>query len=114
MPCWIHWIVLVTGHLGHLARGAVFLFVAVLFFRTIEGEVGEGRTTVGDALNQLEGSAGGKTVLFLLGNGFQLHSKYITPTFMVYGLVNAVASFPEKMPKLWLSPSGKFCEAYEN
>eukprot|EP00884_Botryococcus_braunii_P022405 jgi/Botrbrau1/8849/Bobra.50_2s0008.1 len=67
MPRWFRWIVLVTGHLGHLARAAVFLFVAVLFFRTIRSDVGEGRTTVGDALNQLKGNVGGEIVLFLLG-----------------------------------------------
>ncbi len=43
------------------------MFVAVLFFRTIRTDVGEGRTTVGDALNQLEGTAGGEAVLFLMG-----------------------------------------------
>lgn len=75
MPAWFRWIVLVTGHLGHLARGAVFMFVAVLFFRTVGGEVGEGRTTVGDALEQLRGHPAGETVLFLLGTSceFAIH-----------------------------------------
>lgn len=74
MPAWFRWVVLVSGHLGHLARGAVFMFVAVLFFRTVGGEVAEGRTTVGDALEQLRGHPAGETVLFLMGtsSGFAL------------------------------------------
>lgn len=55
VPKWLWWITLVCGHLGFLARGAVFMFVAIMFFRTVQHSGGSGgETAIGNALAVLK------------------------------------------------------------
>ena len=55
MPGWLKWITWVTGHIGFLARGGVFLCVAILFFRAVEDpHASSHKTAIGDALEQLK------------------------------------------------------------
>ena len=59
--------VLTTGHIGVLGRAGVFLFAAILFFRTVHSETQTGRSAFGNALAQLEDSRGGRAGLFIVG-----------------------------------------------
>lgn len=58
MPAWLKWWTWITGHLGFLARGGVFMCVAILFFRAVQDQNASHRkTAIGDALDQLKVSA---------------------------------------------------------
>ena len=59
--------VLATGHIGVLGRGGIFIFAAVLFFRTVHSETVTGRSAFGNALAQLQGTRGGQAALFIMG-----------------------------------------------
>ena len=59
--------VLATGHIGVLGRAGIFLFAAILFFRTVHGETNTGKSAFGNALAQLESSRGGRAGLFIVG-----------------------------------------------
>ena len=52
---WAKWTVLVCGHVGALARGALFCFVSVLMIRVLHGYTPDDPNleTEGAALNQL-------------------------------------------------------------
>ena len=55
VPKWLWWPTLVTGHIGFLARAAVFMFVAIMFFRTVQHSGGSGgETAIGNALAVLK------------------------------------------------------------
>lgn len=79
--------VLLSGHVGFLGRSGVFLFVAVLMFRTISNPNinSTDETTIGNALSQLQKTHGGRAGLFILG--FLL---------LIYGMfaVSKVAALP--------------------
>ena len=61
--------VILAGHIGFLGRSGVFLFVAILMFRTIKSPDINSTdvTTIGNALSQLQKTQGGKASLFILG-----------------------------------------------
>ncbi|KAL0022300.1 hypothetical protein WJX79_007413 [Trebouxia sp. C0005] len=69
LPVWFDWILIVTGHIGFLGRSGVFLFVAILMFRTIANPDinSTDQTTIGNALSQLQKTHAGKACLFILG-----------------------------------------------
>lgn len=52
---WAKWLVLISGHLGALGRGALFMGVSILMFRALggEGDANKKENTVSKALNQL-------------------------------------------------------------
>lgn len=58
-----------AGHIGFLGRSGVFLFVAILMFRTIKSPDinSTDETTIGNALSQLQKTHGGRASLFILG-----------------------------------------------
>ena len=60
---------LAAGHIGFLGRSGVFLFVAILMFRTIANpDVNStDETTIGNALSQLQKTHAGRACLFILG-----------------------------------------------
>ena len=60
---------MLAGHIGFLGRSGVFLFVAILMFRTIKSPDinSTEETTIGNALSQLQKTQGGKAGLFILG-----------------------------------------------
>ena len=60
---------ILAGHIGFLGRSGVFLFVAILMFRTIKSPDINSTdvTTIGNALSQLQKTHGGKASLFILG-----------------------------------------------
>ncbi|KAK9830232.1 hypothetical protein WJX72_010471 [[Myrmecia] bisecta] len=98
MPSWLRWFTYVTGFIGILARGAVFLFTAILFFRQIGNAVGDGKTVVGDALESMRDSPGGQVGLFILGLGLIIYGGFAV--LMAY-----VRIFPSPPPsriaKIW-------------
>jgi hypothetical protein len=53
------WFVLATGHIGVLGRAGIFLFAAILFFRTVHARTNTGKSAFGNALAQLQDSKGG-------------------------------------------------------
>ena len=59
--------VLTCGHIGVLGRAGIFLFAAILFFRTIRDVVGGNKTVFGDALAQLQSTSEGCAALFIMG-----------------------------------------------
>lgn len=59
--------VLTTGHIGVLGRAGIFLFAAILFFRTVHTETNTGKSAFGNALAQLQDSRGGRAALFIMG-----------------------------------------------
>ena len=65
----VGWCVVLSGHVGFLGRSGVFLFVAVLMFRTIKSpDINTTHeTTIGNALSQLQKTHGGRAGLFILG-----------------------------------------------
>lgn len=69
LPVWFDWILIVTGHIGFLGRSGVFLFVAILMFRTIANPDinNTDETTIGNALSQLQKTHAGQACLFILG-----------------------------------------------
>ncbi|DBB00742.1 hypothetical protein WJX77_001794 [Trebouxia sp. C0004] len=69
LPVWFAWSLIVTGHIGFLGRSGVFLFVAILMFRTIANPNinSTDETTIGNALSQLQKTHAGKACLFILG-----------------------------------------------
>ncbi len=58
-----------AGHIGFLGRSGVFLFVAILMFRTIANPDinNTDETTIGNALSQLQKTNAGRACLFILG-----------------------------------------------
>ena len=60
---------MLAGHIGFLGRSGVFLFVAILMFRTIKSPDinSTDETTIGNALSQLQKTHGGRAGLFILG-----------------------------------------------
>ena len=58
-----------AGHIGFLGRSGVFLFVAILMFRTIANPDinSTDETTIGNALSQLQKTHAGRACLFILG-----------------------------------------------
>jgi len=58
-----------AGHIGFLGRSGVFLFVAILMFRTIANPDinSTDETTIGNALSQLQKTNAGRACLFILG-----------------------------------------------
>ena len=85
-----------AGHVGFLGRSGVFLFVAILMFRTIKTPDinNTDETTIGNALSQLQKTHGGRAGLFILG--FFL---------LVYGIfaVSRRASTPVRKAYSWMS-----------
>eukprot|EP00891_Asterochloris_glomerata_P000569 jgi/Astpho2/569/Aster-04424 len=93
LPKWLIWFVIVTGHIGFCARAGVFLFVAIMFFRTINSpnSVAYGKTTIGNALEQLEQTRAGRAVLVILGVGLIIYG-----TFAVFNAYTKI--FPTPPP----------------
>ena len=58
---------LTCGHIGVLGRAGIFLFAAILFFRTIRDVVGGNKTVFGNALSQLQSTSAGCAALFIMG-----------------------------------------------
>ena len=71
------WATLISGHIGFAARSGTFFLVAILFFRTIVTDTGSD-TTVANAMHQLEGTAGHRFILFLLGLGLVIYGLFAT------------------------------------
>lgn len=93
MPAWLKWWTWITGHLGFLARGGVFMCVAILFFRAVQDQNASHRkTAIGDALDQLKSSRGGKAGLFILGTGLIIYA--------MFAVLNGfyVREFPTRVP----------------
>lgn len=69
LPVWFDWVLIVTGHIGFVGRSGVFLFVAILMFRTIANPDinSTDETTIGNALSQLQKTHAGRACLFILG-----------------------------------------------
>ncbi|KAL3162117.1 hypothetical protein ABBQ32_009829 [Trebouxia sp. C0010 RCD-2024] len=96
LPTCFTWLLIVTGHIGFLGRSGVFLFVAVLMFRTIRRPDinSTDETTIGNALSQLQKTHGGRAGLFILGC-----------LLLVYGTFAVLNSYAKVFPTE--PPSGR-------
>ncbi|KAJ3022894.1 hypothetical protein HKX48_004937 [Thoreauomyces humboldtii] len=62
------YLILFTGHVGFLGRAAVFLFVGVLMFKALKGEVVQEGNTLSNGINQLlDADLGGLVAMMAVG-----------------------------------------------
>ena len=76
---------MLAGHIGFLGRSGVFLFVAILMFRTIKSPNinSSDETTIGNALSQLQRTHGGRAGLFILGFFLLVYGTFaVSPSFL--------------------------------
>lgn len=93
LPTWFSWILVITGHVGFLGRSGVFLFVAILMFRTIANPDinNTNETTIGNALSQLQKTHAGRACLFILG--------FFLVVYGTFAVLNAYGKvFPTQPP----------------
>lgn len=83
--------VLTTGHIGVLGRAGIFLFAAILFFRTIKAKNDYDRSAFGAAFAQLQSSKGGRAALFIMG--------FLVIVYGLFAVLNVYARyFPTPPP----------------
>lgn len=84
----------VAGHIGFLGRSGVFLFVAILMFRTIANPDINNKdvTTIGNALSQLQKTHAGRACLFILGFFLVIYGTFAVSTSVTARLANSLVS----------------------
>ena len=88
--------VMVAGHIGFLGRAGVFMFVAILMFRTIKSPNinSSDVTTIGNALSQLQRTHGGRAGLFILGFFLLVYGTFAVSHFLGLHCILAAAVLP--------------------
>ncbi|OZJ04919.1 hypothetical protein BZG36_02636 [Bifiguratus adelaidae] len=86
------------GHIGFFARAGVFLFVAILLFKAVKGEVDTRYSTIANALNQLVDSRVGQVFMIILGTGLCVYA--------VFAILNARYKYFPTPPPSRIGPRG--------
>lgn len=76
----LRWATIISGHIGSAGRGAFFLMVAILMYRSVSDDNlgSKDQNSFGNALSDLRTSKWGRTILFFIGFGLLVYGLYAT------------------------------------